>query len=44
MKYQIVEAERSGVASNGVGLLHGQPTKRDSISLVEGVGGGAVYK
>jgi hypothetical protein len=33
-----------GVAGNGMGLLNGQTTKRDSIALLEGVGGGIVYK
>jgi hypothetical protein len=37
MEYQIVHAERVGVAGNGMGLLSGQTTKRDSIALVEGV-------
>jgi hypothetical protein len=34
-----------GVAGNGMGLLYGQNTEKDSIVLVEGLGGGGVvYK
>jgi hypothetical protein len=33
-----------GVAGNGMGLLNGQTTKRDSIASVEGLGGGIVYR
>jgi hypothetical protein len=33
-----------GVAGNDMDLLNGQSTKRDSITSLEGVGGGVVYK
>jgi hypothetical protein len=35
MEYQIEDAGGGGLAGNGMGLLNGQTTKRDSILLVE---------
>jgi hypothetical protein len=40
MEYQIEDAERSECSSNGMGLLNGQTTKRDSIASVQEVGVG----
>jgi hypothetical protein len=44
MEYQIEDAERSGVAGNGMGLLNGHTTKRYPTASVEGIGEGVVYE
>jgi hypothetical protein len=44
MDYQIEDAERIGVAGNGLGLLNGQTAKQNSITSVEGVGNEVVDK
>jgi hypothetical protein len=44
MEYKIEDAERSGLAGNGMSLLKGQTTMRDSIATAKGVGVGLITK